>query len=189
MGFFLRLSLLEEQYAAHPDGNDGTYEFSTYAGYLLQHTLHGELFPQPLPQQKPFFPLLLAGVYALFPAPAPLSPHHIVLRTAYVQYCTTLVLGLGLVLGVYYFLSRWFGPWAGLAGALFISLNGALAANAVSGYAEPSFLLLLVVFMHLVCRRPADPGVNWPLAFVSAALCLTRPEGVPLVGAGLVFLA
>ena len=177
VGVFLRLSLLEEQYAAHPDGNDGTYEFSIYAEYLLQHTLHGELFPRPLPQQKPFFPLLLAGVYALFPA------------TAYVQYCTTLVLGLGLVLGVYYFLSRWFGPWAGLAGAFFISLNGALGANAVSGYAEPSFLLLLVVFMHLVCRRPADPGVNWPLASVSAALCLTRPEGVPLVGAGLVFLA
>ena len=176
-GLWLRWGLLQEYYADRPNGDDGTLEFSQYAQYLLKYTLNGEVFPKPIGEQKPLFPLMLAAVYSIFPA------------TSYVQYLTTLIIGLGLILYAYYVLRSLIGPWAALAGGFFLSLNESLAANSVSGYAEPIFMVLLVAYIHVVSRYENLADGKWYLAAISAALCLARKEGLPLVVAGLVALA
>ena len=66
LALYLRIDALREQQLSFPNGTDGSLEFQVYAEKLIDDTFDGEIFPPGTVTHKPFFSILLAGVFEIF---------------------------------------------------------------------------------------------------------------------------
>ena len=167
LAFYLRIDALREQQLSFPNGTDGSLEFQRYAEKLLDYTFDGEIFPPGTVTHKPFFSILLAGVFEIFG------------RTAFVQYSTTLAISMGQLVLLFLIVRRLHGLGWGVWVVFFVALNAEAVHNSVQGSSVPLFIFILLGLVYLLARQQELLKMKpvWLIGLAAAMATLTREEG------------
>ena len=178
LALYLRIDALGEQHLSFPNGTDGSLEFQRYAEKLLDYTFDGEIFPPGTVTHKPFFSILLAGVFEIFG------------RTAFVQYSTTLAISMGQLVLLFLIVRRLHGLGWGIWVVFFVALNAEAVHNSVQGSSVPLFVFILLGLVYLLARQRELLKMKpvWFIGLAAAMATLTREEGWFLLMAMVVVL-